>query len=294
MTRKLLVTGSNGFVATNLIQKCKQEGFLTVLFNPKTDKWHANRYREELELAVNRTPIDAVIHLGAIASTRELNKEELYGFNYEATTIIADFCVKRDIPMSFISTSAIYGNVNNSLSEYAKSKLKAEIYLNSNKNLKFTIFRLFNTYGFNEMKKESMKSVVSDMIISALTRNIIQIWQLPNLELGQQARDFIWVNDVTKILLCVTLQERMDSQTVDLGTGQSVAFSKLAELVKAEVRNTEIVPLHFPSEYDSANYQTLTKAKMNWLSSSINDLKLTSVEEIIPELVFKYRQELNL
>jgi len=294
MTRKLLITGSNGFVATNLIQKCKQEGFLTVLFNPKTDKWHANRYREELELAANRTPIDAVIHLGAIASTRELNKEVLYGFNYEATTIIADFCVKRDIPMSFISTSAIYGNVNNSLSEYAKSKLKAEIYLNSNKNLKFTIFRLFNTYGFNEMKKENMKSVVSDMIISALTQNIIQIWQLPNLELGQQARDFIWVNDVTKILLCVTLQEPMDSQTVDLGTGQSVAFSELAELVKAEVRNTEIVPLHFPSEYDLANYQTLTKAKMNWLSSSNNDLKLTRVEEIIPELVFKYRQELNL
>jgi ADP-L-glycero-D-manno-heptose 6-epimerase len=294
MTRKLLITGSNGFVATNLIQKCKQEGFLTVLFNPKTDKWHANRYREELELAANRTPIDAVIHLGAIASTRELNKEVLYGFNYEATTIIADFCVKRDIPMSFISTSAIYGNVNNSLSEYAKSKLKAEIYLNSNKNLKFTIFRLFNTYGFNEMKKENMKSVVSDMIISALTQNIIQIWQLPNLELGQQARDFIWVSDVTKILLCVTLQEPMDSQTVDLGTGQSVAFSELAELVKAEVRNTEIVPLHFPSEYDLANYQTLTKAKMNWLSSSNNDLKLTRVEEIIPELVFKYRQELNL
>ena len=193
MSKKILITGSQGFIGTHLVQKCSEQGVEIVEFNPKTDVWMKNHYESELEFVTSNEELGAVIHLGALASTRIKDKQLLYGFNLEAVMLIANFCRKRQLPLTFVSSSAIYGNSGKNLSEYAKTKLLAEEYLRSSKDLNYNIVRLFNTFGFNEIKKQSMKSIVSDMIISAITKRKIEIWKIPNLGFGEQSRDFIFV-----------------------------------------------------------------------------------------------------
>lgn len=292
MSKKILITGSQGFVGTNLVHKCIQQGIAKIEFNPQTKKWKRDEYESELEIVASKEDISTVIHLGALASTRIKDKELLYGFNYEAVKSIAKFCVDRQILLIFVSSSAIYGNSGTNLSEYARSKLLAEEYLKTNNNLKFNIIRLFNTYGFNEIQKGSMKSIVSDMIISAIKRREIEIWKLPNLKFGQQSRDFIYVKDVVDTLLHLSANNSLTSQTLDLGTGESTSFLDLAACVARQFNNVKIAPTHAPTDYNKEFYQIYTIADIGWKTNYPGLKDNTKIFEAIPKLFRLYRNEL--
>lgn len=289
MNRKIIVTGTNGFIGGNLKKLAQINNFEVLGFDSVSNFWDAHSYKSEFYKSIGSDKYECVIHVGAIASTRNNKIQDLFGFNTQAVQIISDFCLHSHTPLIFLSSSAVYGNSEGAESMYAKSKREAEDVLNKTTGLPFTIFRLFNTYGFNEIKKGVMKSVVSDMIISAIKEQEIRIWQLEDFPFGKQSRDLIHVNDVCNLILQVLIHKLFDRNTHDLGSGESHEFINVANTIVSNFSGVKIIPVKTPDNYDVSLYQTFTKANMDWLSNSLIMHSMSDLYENIPKLIAKYK-----
>lgn len=290
MTKKILITGTKGFIANNLVKLAKADNFSVTNFEPNTEFWDAEHYGRHFAETVLGNQYDAVVHLGAIASTRVENEDLLYGFNTHAVGIISKYCVANNTPLIFISSSAVYGAGQGMASMYSKTKQDAENILNQTPGLKFTILRLFNSFGFNELPKKEMRSVVSDMIISAILSKKIKIWQFNEIPFGEQSRDFIYVDDVGNTILSVIFNRWFFGGTYDLGSGRSHKFIDLAKNIAKHLDKVDIIPIAPPENYNKANYQFYTKAKMDWLDSSLILHPSNSLNQLIPTLIIQYQK----
>src|SRR3990167_3757844 len=93
-TVKILVTGKNGFIGNNLVDRLLSEGHEIICFND-------SKYKE----------IDAVIHLAAIAGIKPELQDACvhYKVNVLETVDLLEFCVKYSIPkFIFISSSSVF------------------------------------------------------------------------------------------------------------------------------------------------------------------------------------------
>ena len=134
---KVLITGSNGFIAKNLRVTLAKMPQIEVLLYIKNDSI------EKLENLIKQS--DFIFHLAGV--NRPENLDEFYEGNSNLTQTIVDVIKKYDkkIPI-LLSSSAQIGNG----SDYAKSKEEAENiikkYSNEN-NISCFIYRLPNVFG---------------------------------------------------------------------------------------------------------------------------------------------------
>jgi ADP-L-glycero-D-manno-heptose 6-epimerase len=293
MNSKILVTGARGFIGGHLRKFLQSRNCDVVAFDCKTDVWSEDVYKKELEQILDTPEIKAIAHLGAIATTHNVKKDNLFGFNTHAVRIMGEFCEQIGIPLVFVSSSAIYANGDDNLSLYALSKRNAEIELLGLKKLSFTCLRLFNTYGFNETSKGPMKSVISDMILSALQFKSLGVMKLASIGFGEQSRDFIFVEDVCKIIFEVIQKSMFENKIYDLGTGISYKFSQIANELVNLLPGTIIEAKYLPEGYNPSTYQTHTKANMDWLRRLNRDIELSTPSENIPTLIKQYADALS-
>jgi len=289
MDKNILVTGIEGFIGSNFALLAKMNNFKVFGLSRPGANWNEVQYLENLNATVKNIKFECVIHFGAIASTRFIDEEALYGFNVEAVKLIVNFCSITDTPLIFISSSAIYGNKNNNLSMYAQTKKQGELIINETPGLRFLIFRLFNTYGFNEIEKNEMKSIISEMIISGLKDKKISIWQFSDLQLGAQSRDFIYVQDVINIIMSLIITKRYFGETLDLGSGQPYKFIDIAKYVASIETDILIESVSPPDTYEKDFYQHYTCADMSWIKLVDDIINPRHPFEIIPELIEKYK-----
>ena len=293
MVKNILVTGVEGFIGSNFALQAKKKNFNVIGLKWEKANWDAAQYENYLSEITKNVEIESVVHFGAIASTKFTNKQMLNGFNVEAVQVIADFCALKNTPLVFASSAAVYGNADNYLSPYAHSKMQGELILKNTPGLNFIILRLFNTYGFNEIRKNDMKSLISDMIMSSLQYKKISIWKFSNLQAGLQSRDFISVLDVNSIILKLIISASYPNLTLDLGTGQSYKFIELANFVASINPETVIELTDPPIEYDRSFYQGYTCANMTWLETFDIGIEPIKPYKKIPELLDQYRKILN-
>lgn len=289
MTKNILVTGIEGFIGSNFALQAQEKNYNIIGLTWKKPNWNAVEYENYLFEITKDIELESVVHFGAIASTRFVNKQMLYGFNVEAVQVIANFCALKDTPLIFASSAATYGNADNYLSPYAKSKMQGELILKNTPKLKFVALRLFNTYGFNEIHKQNMKSLISDMIISSLQNKEILIWKFGNLQAGLQSRDFINVLDVNEIILKLIIEARYTNEALDLGTGKSYKFIDLANFIALINPEIEIKLTDPPIDYDRSFYQKYTCADMSWLEAYDMGTAPIDPYSIIPGLINQYK-----
>jgi ADP-L-glycero-D-manno-heptose 6-epimerase len=288
MNKNLLVTGIDGFIGSNFALQARINNFKVFGLSRPSTNWDAKQYEKNLIDISQNNEFESVIHFGAIASTRLIDREALYGFNVEAVKIISNFCSSTNTPLVFISSSAIYGNASNNLSLYAETKKHGESIIHNTPNLRFLILRLFNTYGFNEIAKNDMKSLISEMIITGLKNKKISIWEFSDLRLGSQSRDFIYVQDVISIILTLILSERYFHETLDLGSGGSYKFIDIANYIASIESDLLIELVSPPNNYEEKFYQQYTCANISWMKQ-VDGLRLPRHPfEIIPELIKRY------
>lgn len=281
MAQRVLVTGGAGFIGRHLCRALAEHGYkVGVLDIALENSDLANSvYRADVrdEIAVRQVlswfkPL-IVYHLAALTSVRESMKEprEYVLHNVLGTATVAQAAVQAGVEKIVFASSGgtVYGEplhipvpVDHYPSPkcvYGASKLAGENILRAicqEAAVKWYNLRLPNVYGPGQ-DESGEAGVVAKFITSLLSGVGPRI----NGD-GEQARDFVYVGDVVKLML-MTVATR-PAGTYNLGSGRATSILELLELVEEAVMH-KVKPRHGPraqSEIDRIALEpsiTLTK-----------------------------------
>jgi nucleoside-diphosphate-sugar epimerase len=140
----VLVTGISGFVGTNLVSYFKEDKDVKVFGLSRKKNLEVPYLNDFSSRTLDEYQINVVIHLAGIAHdlSNQFNPEDYYRVNYEATKDLVDEVLKSNVA-KFIFVSSIKALCDTSsvpakeemnptpTTDYGKSKLKAEEYIQS-------------------------------------------------------------------------------------------------------------------------------------------------------------------
>ena len=146
---KILVTGSNGFIAKNLVEHLKRDEEIELyLYSKKDSQMILEAYVKE---------VDFIFHLAGV--NRPENVNEFYEGNANLTKNIIDILVKEDKKTSILLSSSTQSTLDN---DYGKSKLEAEdalVEYAGKTGANVYIYKLPNVFG--KWSKPNYNSVIS-------------------------------------------------------------------------------------------------------------------------------------
>tara|TARA_X000000368_G_C22986354_1_gene692333 strand:- start:173 stop:1093 length:921 start_codon:yes stop_codon:yes gene_type:complete len=253
---KYLITGCAGFIGSNLVKHLYKkynlilvddlsEGSKNNLPQSIRKKLIKRKIQDIKNLKMNN--LKGIIHLAAQSSV-PISINQFYKSstnNLNSTLKVFEIAKKYSVPIVYASSSAIYGNlpvgddVKNKYSissPYAQDKLSLENYANMFFNA-FNIpsigLRFFNVYG-PKQNANSPYSAVIPIFIDKMKKN------LPvKINGGYQTRDFIYIDDVVKIieLSMKKVQLKKIADVFNVGTGRSIDINYLFKLIKKKLPN---------------------------------------------------------
>jgi ADP-L-glycero-D-manno-heptose 6-epimerase len=253
----IALTGAGGFIGSVILGYLNKQGIKDVyLFDdlPTGDHYKNLVGKQYLglhstkEIVTDISDFECVIHFGANSSTLERDWASIYQTNVLSTQRWHDLCKEHNRKFIFASSAAVYGNGQGPLNHYAFSKSVSEKEITNG-----VILRLFNVYGPNEYHKGRMASTVYHWYGQLCETDQIKIFENSR---GYR-RDFVWVEDVAHTVY--HFLNNYQEGTYDLGTGVSVDFESIANIVIEEhgQGTKEYIPM--PADLKS-QYQTDTKA----------------------------------
>ena len=275
---RFFVTGAQGFIGRTLCAFLEEMGYDVVKIDFYNDKsGHELTPKEIIKRFSLKDQGDkkgVLVHVGADSNASAKNISELSYKNIEITKELFLAANSIGIPGIFISSSAVYGNNKFDDTDtatgnpYARSKKIGERIVNESTEITGVpniVLRLFNAYGSREFHKKDMMSIPTKFTIDAIKRGKIEIWNIKNKTM--QSRDFIYSEDVVRLIHQVCLKVTPANQTYDLGSGHSISFNEIAEkIVETFPATIEIVDP--PIELDQTSYQVFTKSENNWISEN--------------------------
>lgn len=248
---KILITGGNGFIGTNLTKLLLQLNHEIVVIDNYYSSVIKNIENKNCTFIehdiINKIPnvdCEFIFHLACPASPAIYLKDTLYTLdvNYIGTKNVLDFAKSKNIPVIFSSTSEIYGDPKISpqhedywgnvyppslRSSYDEGKRVAETLMynyHNNYNIPIQIVRLFNTYGPNMDPNDGR--VVSNFITQGLKKEPMTIYGD-----GTQTRSLCYVDDITFALN--KLMNKWPSYTgpINLGNNNEMKIIDIADYI---------------------------------------------------------------
>lgn len=254
-SKKVLVTGAGGFIASHLVEHLVREGAQVrgfVRYNSRNDlgmlKWLAPEILSQIEImqgdlrdneAVRNAvrSVDTVFHLGALIAIpySYVNPREVIDVNIMGTLNVLmaarDFGTRRVV---HTSTSEVYGTAQyvpidekhplQGQSPYSASKIGAdriaESFYRSFETPVVTL-RPFNTFG----PGQSMRAVIPTIIVQALTRDEVKLGSL------EPSRDFTFAKDTANGFVKVAEAEGVLGEEINLGNDNTIRIGDLAEKI---------------------------------------------------------------
>jgi ADP-L-glycero-D-manno-heptose 6-epimerase len=331
MSRMLIVTGGAGFIGSNLVHELNAHGITDILVvdnldnAKKSENLLGARYadymdkrdfrRAILENALDTDKIEAVLHQGACSNTLVDDRAYMMDNNFEYTKEVLGFAIRRNAPLVYASTAAVYGlsgpghftpTVENEcpLNIYGHSKLAFDNYLRNQLALDRVPItavglRYFNAYGPREQHKGRMASVIHHFARQMNETGKVRLFGgTGGYDNGEQRRDFVYVRDLARMNMFFAQlgpyapKCEQPAKTwrgiVNAGTGASRSFNDVARALMAvhgEVP-TEYIP--FPADLEG-RYQHFTEADLTGLRDLGCDIEFTSLEAGIAETVATLR-----
>ena len=251
---KYLITGSAGFIGSHLVKKISNEYNLILVddLSRGSLKFVPKKYRKKLIKKkiqdlhkVNFKKLKGIFHLAAQSSVpfSLKNLNESSANNLASSIKVFDLAKKYSVPLVYASSSAIYGHLSKGkdnlkkysiTSPYAQDKLTLENYA----KMCFEVFkissvglRLFNVYGPGQNPNNPYSAVIP-IFLNKMKKNISV-----TINGGYQTRDFIFVDDVIKIML-LSMQKIQNNKTYEIfnvGTNRSVTINYLYSLIKKKL-----------------------------------------------------------
>jgi nucleoside-diphosphate-sugar epimerase len=259
----IIITGAAGGIGSTLADYLKSQGHkLTLIDNLRngyieniSDVSHffpVSVCDGQLHIMLRGKQYDCIIHLAAVTALPdcESNVQECLRINVEGTANILETARKLNIPhVIFASTSAVYeSNKEYEFTEdlevsprlwYSLSKRMAEEVCESyvkNYDLNITILRFFNVFGPKQDIYRKNPPLIN-YLVKQLRAN-----EAPVLHSnGEQLRDYVHVNDVTRMIdLCL---DKKPNDTFNVCSGEVLSVKQIGSYVQ-EALGTSIEPIY--------------------------------------------------
>ena len=195
---------------------------------------------------------DAVVHLAAQISVPAsiANPQENNSINAEGTQLILDYCKQFNVKRVIVASSAaVYGqedrmplkeeNAGDLLSPYAVSKWENEQQIIASRlnGQNAVALRFFNVYGPGQKADGGYAAVIPkfiDMMING---------KAPTMNGdGLHTRDFVHVDDVSKLILSIIEDEwfAVENHVYNVGTGNKTSLLDLVASIKKGLESNSI------------------------------------------------------
>jgi nucleoside-diphosphate-sugar epimerase len=252
---KILVTGSNGYIASALIPELLNKGYevkgldLDLMDKPNIEFTQGD-IRDVGFIDKQIKGMDAVIHLAAVVPPSKL-ESELESINIKGTNRLVQLCRARGIQrVFFASSTSVYGNgvglnewdkpkkgktSHAPNTEYVSGKICCENFILSLRNDTFNpvVFRFATVFGSS--KKISWQSLFNSFVKEAVETKEIKMYH-PNAY-----RPFCHVKDIAQgIVKALEFPSEVTSgQIYNIG-GYNATKLELVELIKEQIPELKV------------------------------------------------------
>ncbi|MGB4985810.1 MAG: sugar nucleotide-binding protein [Erysipelotrichaceae bacterium] len=169
--KKIVVTGSNGYIASLVMDVNKDKISFIPLYRKDVDLSNPFAVREYF----STLDFDVCFHTAANATTKicEEQPELTHRINVESSIAIADICKAKKAKLIFISTEQVFNNqdgapftedsIPNSVSVYGNHKIEVEEYLKAN-NDDYVILRFSWMMGLSYPQVKESPNIVRNVL----------------------------------------------------------------------------------------------------------------------------------
>ena len=307
----IIVTGGAGFIGSNIVKKLNERGIDDILVVDDLTDGRKCRNLQSLQFAdymdyedfadlmadgsFDCGPVDVIFHEGACSDTMNYDGRYMMKNNYEGSKDILHYCLERRIPLLYASSASPYGSGKNgfcevsdceeALNPYAFSKLQFDRYVRSvlpYAQSQVAGFRYFNVFGPQENHKDRMASLIFQKYHELKEKGKITLFEgTAGYENGGQIRDFIYVNDVVKVLFYFWEHPEL-SGIYNCGTGTGHTFNEFVKGIIDYCGTGSIEYVPFP-EILKGKYQSFTTADTTKLTDAGYDKGFTPLVDAVKE-----------
>lgn len=313
----IVVTGAAGFIASVVAKRLNEAGMNDlVLVDDFSRPEKEGNYQgiAYVELVSRKgffgwfdehfNEIDFVVHLGARTDTTEFDVRIFDDLNLGYSKEVWKRCSLHKIPLIYASSAATYGsgelgyNDNHEvvgqlqpLNPYGRSKNDFDIWALKQEDQPpfWAGLKFFNVYGPNEYHKGRMASVILHAFRQIQENGKVRLFRShrPDFKDGEQLRDFVYVKDVSEVILFL-MKQTASSGLYNLGTGKARTFLDLTRSTFAALDKDPVIDFMDTPEDIRDKYQYFTEANMEKLRKAGYDIPFTSLEEGIGDYVRNY------
>ncbi|MEY8442729.1 NAD-dependent epimerase/dehydratase family protein [Lactococcus ileimucosae] len=289
----ILITGGAGFIGSSLANRLLPNNKVTIIddlsmgdFSNLSSSSNLIKIKGSvtdkalLEKVFEENDFDYIFHLAAVASVADsvARPYETHQVNFDSTMAILEILrtkkksIKRFI---FSSSAAVYGDeptlpkqeesIIRPLTPYAVDKFASErmvMVYNDLYKIPASATRFFNVYGPNQNPNSPYSGFISILVDCLKNQKPLTIFGD-----GEQARDFVYIDDVLQALLLIATSDQSLGQVYNVGTGAKTTLNDLIRFSQSDLGKEVDVKYTEPREGDIklsiSNIQKLKKIGYN-------------------------------
>jgi nucleoside-diphosphate-sugar epimerase len=237
--RRVLITGSRGFIGRNLAEACGNQFEFVGL-----DLAEGMDLRDPAALGRVDGPFHAVVHLAGLSFVPASHDRpyDYYSANFNTALAVAEFCRVRGVPLLIYPNTYVYGPpqwlpVDESHpialpSPYHRSKHLAEGLLMGYfgpGQTRVVSLRVFNLYG----PYQAEQFLVPQILRQACSGGSVTVRDL------EPRRDFLHVNDFVRLIGAILDSTAPEAGVYNVGSGASCSVKEVIDLV-SEILASEL------------------------------------------------------
>jgi ADP-L-glycero-D-manno-heptose 6-epimerase len=314
----LLVTGGAGFIGSNVVAALNDAGRADVVVCDvlgHDGKWRNLAKRQladilppaELPDWLRGRRLEALIHLGAISETTATDGDLVIETNFRLSMRLLDWCTANATPFIYASSASTYGDgaqgFRDDPSMVALKALRPMNLYGWSKHLfdmavaeraargerlppQWAGLKFFNVFGPNEYHKGAMMSVLARRFDDIRAGRAVQLFKShrDGIEDGDQRRDFIYVDDVVRVMLWLLATPSV-SGIFNVGTGTARSFKDLILSAYAALGASPNIQYIDMPEAIRNSYQYFTESNVERLRGAGYNGGFTALEDAVKTYV---------